>query len=47
MGFRAKHRRANWIPERLEAARLREVKEAKRQADDAERRRLREEAGAR
>ena len=46
MGFRAKHRRANWIPERLEAARQRAVKEQARQAEDAERRRLREEQQA-
>ncbi len=43
MGHRAKHRRENWIAERVEAARIREVKETQRQAEDAERRRLREE----
>lgn len=37
MGFRAKHRRANWIPERLAKAEERAEKERKRQAEDAKR----------
>lgn len=37
MGHRAKHRRANWVPERLRKAKACKRKEDKRQAEDAKR----------
>lgn len=35
MGFRAKHRRANWIPERLAKAQARQAKDDKRKDECA------------